>query len=121
MKSNFNFINAADGKNFKLEVEMGIQDQIVDIRLADSDMVIASIERSGWSLTNFAITIAPHVDIALVVAMCICLHQRMIDARRRRGGRSIDASGANAMFAASAASASANAVSMSMMTGPSGC
>ena len=51
------------------------------IKLNDAN-VVAMIDRQVWSARaiiggaqNYCVTIAPNVDMALVVAMCICLDE----------------------------------------------
>ena len=51
------------------------------IKLDDAN-VVAMIDRQVWSARSmiggaqdYSVTIAPNVDIALVVAMCICLDE----------------------------------------------
>jgi len=81
--STINFLNAADGKQTMLKMKGDFSDRMTEIKLGDSDTVVARIDRqmfSGWSMvggpqTYFA-TIAPNVDMALVVAMCLCVDER---------------------------------------------
>jgi hypothetical protein len=77
MKNKISFINAADGRNVQLQMQMSMFDKTVDIRLADSDRVIARIERPRWLSTKFVMTVTPNVDTSLVVAICICLYERI--------------------------------------------
>jgi len=84
MKNKISFINAGDERDVQLTMKMGTFDKTVDIRLADSDTVIASIERPRFMSAKFVMTISPNVDTSLVVAMCICLHER-IEAKKSSG------------------------------------
>jgi uncharacterized protein YxjI len=63
-------------------------DRMMEIKLGDSDTVVARIDRqmfSGWSMfggpQTYFVTIAPNMDMALVVAMCLCMDER----RRSKG------------------------------------
>jgi hypothetical protein len=77
MKSKVTFVNAADGRNIELQMKTGMISKSVEIRLADSDTIIASIEISKFLSTKFIILVTPNVDVSLVVAMCICLYERI--------------------------------------------
>lgn len=87
-KSTVTFTNAADGKETTLKMKGNFLDRMMEIKLGDSDTVVARIDRqmfSGWSMfggpQTYFVTIAPNMDMALVVAMCLCMDER----RRSKG------------------------------------
>ena len=75
-------MNAADGKHINLKLKGDWLDMTTDITTADTGIVVARIDRqinSGWDILgrgSYFLTIAPNVDIALMVAICICVDER---------------------------------------------
>lgn len=87
-KSTITFLNAADGKQTTLKMKGDFLDRMTEIRLGDSDTIVARIDRhmfSGWATfggpQTYFVTIAPNMDMVLVVAMCLCMDER----RRAKG------------------------------------
>ncbi|CAF9903383.1 MAG: hypothetical protein GOMPHAMPRED_000220 [Gomphillus americanus] len=81
-KSEVVFINNGDGKEVKIDLKDNYTNTHAEIKL-DNGHVVACIDRDFWSGRNllganqYMLTIAPGMDIALCVAMCLAMDERM--------------------------------------------
>jgi uncharacterized protein YxjI len=74
-KSDVSFTNNADGQPVQIHLAENFFNTKADIRLPNGH-VIATIDRGFWSVNKYNVTIAPGMDMALCVAMCICVDER---------------------------------------------
>ena len=80
-KASINFINSSDEKQVQLKMKGDWLDMTTEIKWGDT--VVARIDRemrTGWQILGgpqtYFVMIAPNVDMALMVAACICLDER---------------------------------------------
>ena len=85
-KSEALFINNADGKEVKIFSKNDFVHYHGELKL-DNGHVVGRIDRNLWAARNlllkrkYVLTIAPGMDIALCVAMCLAMDERL----KRRG------------------------------------
>ncbi|MCJ1282818.1 hypothetical protein MMC26_002144 [Xylographa opegraphella] len=80
-KASISFINASDAQEIQLKMKGDWFDMTTEIKWGDA--VVARIDRemrTGWQILGgpqtYFVTVAPNVDMALMVALCICLDER---------------------------------------------
>lgn len=84
-KSTITFINVTDGQPVKVKIAGNFFDTEAFIRVGDS--VVARINRKLRNIIGpqkYTVTIAAGADVAMVLAICICL-----DERRRNDSNSV--------------------------------
>ena len=81
-KSTITFVNASDGRPITLTVKGDFFNTSTEIK--EGERVVARVDRkffSNWNLLgsrqNYLVTIAAHVDMAMIVAVCVCLDAKV--------------------------------------------
>lgn len=73
------FVNTSTRQQERLLMQASWWNSSAKIRAQSDGRVIAQIDRKWWKLRRtYIVTIAPRVDKALIVAVCICLDDREI-------------------------------------------
>jgi len=81
-KASIKFVNSSDQQQVQLKMKGDWLDRTTEIKLGNT--VVARIDRemrTGWQILGgpqtYFVTVAPNVDLALMVALCICLDERL--------------------------------------------
>ena len=71
------FINAIDGRQEHFSLKGNFLQSKAMIANQATGLSIAEIKKQSWTLkTEYCITVALRVDLALVVSLCLILHDR---------------------------------------------
>ena len=86
------FVNAMNGENVNLLMHGSFFNKSTTITNESNGQVVAQIDRELFNARqllgdrqSYAVTVAPGVDIALIVAMVVCLDERR-DQKEGHGG-----------------------------------